>query len=193
MRWLLFCKCAAPNDHSFGTGELIEVKLGSLCRIFGKASTGQTSAARSDRQQDRAVFWPHRCCRSARKRSFASRRLRCPDAFAKSRAPPASVPVRRRKPASGQKPVKFRMRQIEIPRDLLELRAVRCLGSWFVRRIWRRRPSPNRQEHRRGVTCLFARNPTSWEAPYRISPIQADCDDKRLDPNQADRLVKPPC
>ena len=38
--WLLFCKCAFPNDHSSASRGLIEVKAGSFCRIFRKASTG---------------------------------------------------------------------------------------------------------------------------------------------------------
>jgi hypothetical protein len=124
MRGLLSAN-ALHHDHSFGIGELIEVKAGRFCRFLAKASTGRawpetpsSAAGRADRQQRLR----------ARGNLFRFQRLRRPDAFPRT--------LERRQilfrefggnAASGHQPVKFRMRQIEIARDLLELGAVYSL------------------------------------------------------------------
>jgi hypothetical protein len=120
-----FSTNACSNDHSSESGDLIEVKVERFCRIFGKTSTGQvrpetlhSTTGRADRQE----------CLLSRGNLFCFGRLRCPDAVSRTlklrqflfRELSGNV-------ASRQKPVKFRMRQIEIARDLFELGAVDSL------------------------------------------------------------------
>jgi hypothetical protein len=116
-----FSADALHPDHSFGIGDLIEVKIGSFCRLSRKYLMGATLRAspsatgRADRQQ-RLL---------SRGNLFCFGRLRCPNAVSRTlelrqflfRELSGNV-------ASRQKPVKFRMRQIEIARDLFELGAV---------------------------------------------------------------------
>jgi hypothetical protein len=117
-----FSANASLNDHSFASRDLIEVKGRTLLQNFGKAwASGKlpempsSAAGRADRQQ----------CLRLRGNPLCFERLRCPDAFPRT--------LERRQvlfralggnAASRQQPVKFRMRQIEIARDLLELGAV---------------------------------------------------------------------
>jgi hypothetical protein len=104
---------------------LIEVKAERFCRIFGKALAGQarpqtvpSATGRADRQR-RPLSRGNLLC---------FERLRCPDAVSRN------LELRQflfrelsGNAASGQKPVKVRMRQIEIARDLFELGAVYSL------------------------------------------------------------------
>jgi hypothetical protein len=104
--------------------ELIEVKAERFCRIFGKASTG------------RAPEMPHSATgRADRQRRLLSRgNPVCSGRLPGSDAVSRNLELRQflfrelnGNVASRQKPVKFRMRQIEIARDLFELGAVYSL------------------------------------------------------------------
>jgi hypothetical protein len=109
---------ALHHDHSFGIGDLIEVKVewfrANNSRA-GSASTARSATGWTDRQQH---LRPHGTL-------LRIRRLRCKDAFPRN-LERRQVPFRQLggNAAAGQQSVKFRMRQIEVARNLFELGAI---------------------------------------------------------------------
>jgi hypothetical protein len=110
---------ALHNDHSLATGDLIEVKLRLFCvseKMIGTIpgpSTGSATGRPNWQVSLRSCGYVFRFGRAQRPDrllgNFKIHQTRFDDSGGR--------------PTSGQKPVKLRMREIEIPRHLLELRA----------------------------------------------------------------------
>ena len=166
----------SPNDHTFGIAELIEVKLRQICERWGKHRVGHSAAGRANRQ---------RCSYSGRALLLFGlgqplRKLRRCFEFRRQ----TSFQHIDRKPVSGQKPVKFRRREIEIFRDLIEVRPFHAVQLVHARASGNDGSQPPHQTASQRSSIASEKRRTCL--PHKDEAgSQACCGSIRLDLNQA--------